>query len=520
MTWRSLSARSLWASSVQSLAVVVPVVVVVARVLSGLGWATAAIVWTGAGVALLTVAAVLVYDALRLRATRWRLTGDRLELRSGIAVRQHRSVPRDRVRSVDLRADPLRRVLGLTVVKVGTGEHAGEQAELTLDPLTRRDGEALRRALLPPDASAAGAEHGDGVLAELRWSWIRYAPLSVWAFTGGALVLGALYKPLDALGVEAFSEETLRAAWQWVSGRPWVTVPLLVAGNVALGVLGSGLLFAESWARYRLEREPGRLRLSRGLLTSRSLTLEVRRLRGVELREPLLLRLGGGARVTAVATGLGKAEEGETEDVAALTPALPRAEAARLAARVAALAPTGRAGAAAREVPEPVGHPRAARRRRLVRALAGVAVLTAACLAWVSWAERQGWEAWAGGWVWLVPALALPAALWLAVDSYRSLGHALGARHLVSRHGSVARRTVALDRAGIVGWTIRQSYGQRRSGLLTVSATTAAGAGHYDVLDVGHDDGLRLAAHAVPGLLDPFLVPVVGGDRPLVDAAR
>ncbi|MFI7442221.1 PH domain-containing protein [Nonomuraea indica] len=594
MSWRSLSARGLWASSVHSLAAAVPVGVVVARVLSGLGWRPAGVVPAGVGAALLTVAAVLVHDALRLRATRWRLTGDRLELRSGIAVRQHRSVPRDRVRSVDLRADPVRRVLGLTVVRVGTGEHAGGQTELTLDPLTRRDGEELRRALLPLVPDAAGNGHGDGVLAELRWSWIRYAPLSVWAFTGGALVLGALYKPLDALGVEAFSEETLRAVWQWVSGRPWVTVPLVVAGNVAVGVLGAGLLFAESWARYRLAREPGRLRLSRGLLTSRSLTLEERRLRGVEIREPLLLRLGGGARVTAVATGLGKAEEGETEDVAALTPPLPHAEAARLAARIAALTPTtvtpaaparaavtptaltptaltptaltptavtptavaptapapaiptgtaptsttlapgvlapavplgasgesrpeapgGAGGGAWAAVPEPVGHPRAARRRRLVRAVAAVAALAAACGGWVLWAGRQGWDAWAGGWVWLVPALALPAALWLAVDSYRGLGHALGRRHLVTRHGSVTRRTVVLDRAGIVGWTIKQSYVQRRAGLLTVTATTAAGAGHYDVPDVDHDDGLRLAARAVPGLLEPFLVPAADGDRP------
>ncbi|MGW7478924.1 PH domain-containing protein [Nonomuraea muscovyensis] len=553
MSWRPLSARSLGASSIQSLAIAVPVVIVLARVLSGLGWGTAATAGACAGAALLAVAAVLVHDALRLRATRWRLTEDRLELRTGIAVRQHRSVPRDRVRSVDLRADPVRRVLGLTVVKIGTGEHAGEQAELTLNPLTRRDGEALRRALLP-GAAAGTAAHDGGVLAELRWSWIRYAPLSVWAFTGGALVLGALYKPLDALGLEAFSKETALAVWQWVSGRPWVAVPLVVVGNVAVGVLGAALLFAESWARYRLEREPGRLRLSRGLLTSRSLTLEERRLRGVEIREPLLLRLGGGARVTAVATGLGKAAEGETEDVAALTPPLPRAEAARLAARIAALpAPATPAappvwephgqhvherhvrephgqhvrephGQHVREphtgawVPEPVPHPGAARRRRLVRAVTTVAVLAAACWGWVLWAGGRGWDAWAGGWVWLLPALALPAALWLAVDAYRGLGHALGARHLVTRHGAVTRRTVALDRAGIVGWTITQSYFQRRAGLLTVSATTAAGAGHYDVLDVGRDDGLRLAAQAVPGLLDPFLVPV--GDRPLVDAGR
>jgi putative membrane protein len=111
-------------------------------------------------------------------------------------------------------------------------------------------------------------------------------------------------------------------------------------------------------------------------------------------------------------------------------------------------------------------------------------------------------------WVWAAPAVALPLGLWLAAESARSLGHALGGRHLITRTGAVVRRTVALDRAGISGWTITESLFQRHHGLLTVSATTAAGDGRYDVVDVGRGDGLELASRAVPGLLEPFL------DRP------
>ncbi|MEU4231520.1 PH domain-containing protein [Nonomuraea sp. NPDC026600] len=493
MSWRRLSSRSLGASSVLSLAIVAPVVTVLARALIGLDWPAGATVAAGAGAAALIVAGVLAYDVARLRSTRWRLTTERLELRSGIAVRQHRSIPRDRVRSVDLRADPVRRVFGLTVVKVGTGEHAGEGTELTLDPLPRREAEELRRTLLRTGAVPLG---DGGAVAELRWAWIWYAPLTVWSFAGGALVLGAFYKLLDAFGVNLFTTGTASDAWGWVTGRPWSAVPLLVAANVVVGVAGAMLLFAESWGRYRLEREPGRLRLRRGLLTSRSLTLEERRLRGVELSEPLLLRLGGGARVKAVATGLGKAAENETEDVAALTPPLPRALAEQIADRVASL---GRSEAAAGPWRAGlVAHPVAARRRRVVRALATVAALAA--LPPLLWA-------WPGGWIWPAAVLAIgfPAGLWLAGDAYRGLGHALDPRHLVTRRGSAARRTVALDRSGIVGWTIEQSFFQRRAGLLTLSATTAAGDGHYDVVDIGTGDGLDLAARAVPGLLEPFL---------------
>ncbi|MER6945576.1 PH domain-containing protein [Nonomuraea sp. NPDC000554] len=498
LSWRSLSRRSLAASAVLSLAIVAPAVVVLAKLLYGLHWPLAAIAAACAGAAVLIVAAALAYDEMRLRTTRWRLTDDRVELRSGIAVRQHLSIPRDRVRSVDLRADPVRRVFGLTVVKVGTGEHATDRTELTLDPLTGHEAERLRHILL----RTAAQEEPEGPLAELRWSWIRYAPLTVWSFAGGALVLGGLYKLVDAFGVNLFSTGTASGAWEWVTGRPWLTVPLLFLANVVIGLLGAVLLFAEAWGRYRLEREPGRLRLRRGLLTTRSLTLEERRLRGVELSEPLLLRLGGGARVKAVATGLGKAEENETEDVAALTPPLPRDLAERLAARLAGasdgrLLPPPEAGPFGGGL---VPHPRAARRRRVVRALVTVASLAAAAGVASVWLPL-----WASPWTWAAPVVALPVALWLAAGSYRSLGHALAERHLITRRGAVRRRTVALDRAGIVGWTITQSFFQRRAGLLTVSATTAAGDGHYDVVDVGRADGLDLAAEAVPDLLGPFL---------------
>ncbi|MEV1178346.1 PH domain-containing protein, partial [Nonomuraea sp. NPDC049784] len=330
--WRRLAGRSWWASGVKSLAIVAGVVAALVRFLVGSDWAPGGVVAVCAAAAVLVVATVVAYDVARLRTTRWRLTPERLELRSGITVRQHRSIPLDRVRSVNLRADPALRAFGLTVVKVGTGEHSAEGTELVLDPLTRHEAESLRRTLLHQGEEPAA---DGGPLVELHWSWIKYAPLSVWTFTGAALVLGALYKALNSFGAESVATWAATGLWDWVTARPLVAVPLLLAVNVAAGVLGAVLLFAESWGRYRLEREPGRLRLRRGLLTTRSLTLEERRLRGVEVSEPLLLRLGGGARVKTIATGLGKAAEHETEDVAALTPPLPRALAWHLAAKIA-----------------------------------------------------------------------------------------------------------------------------------------------------------------------------------------
>jgi putative membrane protein len=130
----------------------------------------------------------------------------------------------------------------------------------------------------------------------------------------------------------------------------------------------------------------------------------------------------------------------------------------------------------------------------LVRAT--VPVLVASGALWL--APVPDWVAWA------VLSL-LPVTVLLALDAYRNLGHALTSHYLVTRHGAGVRATVALQRAGVIGWTVSQSFFQRRAGLVTVTATTAAGGGAYHVIDVRTADGLAVAEHAVPGLLRPFV---------------
>ena len=66
---------------------------------------------------------------------------------------------------------------------------------------------------------------------------------------------------------------------------------------------------------------------------------------------------------------------------------------------------------------------------------------------------------------------------------------------------------MALQRAGVIGWTVRQSYFQRRAGLITLTAITAAGEGAYHVHDADLGEALTFAEQAVPGLLTPFLEP-------------
>jgi putative membrane protein len=67
--------------------------------------------------------AVVGLGMLRWVTTRYRVTHERMELHSGLLFRQHRSVPRDRIRTVDATAKLLHRIFGLTVLRIGTGQH-------------------------------------------------------------------------------------------------------------------------------------------------------------------------------------------------------------------------------------------------------------------------------------------------------------------------------------------------------------------------------------------------------------
>jgi putative membrane protein len=486
--WQRLNPWMLAVTPLRQLAGLLPVIAVV--VVIGIGQDVGGRIYS----VLAGVLVVLVTGMLRWFTTRYRITSERVELRTGVVFRSTRSVARDRIRSVDVTAGPIHRLFQLSVVKIGTGERAeGREArELTLDAISAAEADRVRQRLLDT-LDAGGPDRLDAPaateLAALSWSWLRFAPLTVSSLVALVAVAGAIGQLINDVGANAVDvggvREKLTMAPLWVGIAAFAVLVLMIA----LG--GSVLIFIEAWWGFTLVRKlGGTLRIRRGLFTTRSVSLEERRLRGVEVVEPPLLRFGRGARTIAVATGLG-GRRGHGRG--ALLPPAPRSEAHRVSGAVLAEDPSPTVTMLRR-------HPLVALRRRLVRAT--VPVLVASAALWL--APVPTWVAWA------VLGL-LPVAVLVALDAYRNLGHALTSSYLVTRHGAGGRGTVALQRAGVIGWTVSQSLLQRRAGLVTVTATTAAGNGGYSVIDVGAAEGLALAEQAVPGLLEPFVQHDVSG---------
>jgi putative membrane protein len=110
--------------------------------------------------------------------------------------------------------------------------------------------------------------------------------------------------------------------------------------------------------------------------------------------------------------------------------------------------------------------------------------------------------AWVPVWVWPAWMVLTVCCVLLAVDRSRALGHRVSVEWLVARAGSLDRRRDCIATAGIIGWTVRQTLLQRRAGVATLVAATAAGVKRYQLLDVPAELAWTIAGVASPWLAD------------------
>ena len=497
--WRRLDARMLLVHPVQEAVRFFPALLVVffsGRSSGRSGW------WEWA-----LLAGVIVLGMSRWFTTRYRIWGGQIELRRGLLNRRLLTTPADRVRTVDVTAPVWHRLLGLAKVEIGTAGGGVLAERIVLDALAapvaaRLRGELLHRVASHPErdvelgsvggpvseswTESVGESTPEQLLVQLDPSWVRYAPLTTSGLVSAAAIWGFGAQYLNEFGD---LQDRVEGAVDRVAALGLgvaVVVGLLAALALVSLLAVSGYLL--SYWGFRLTRHSGgTLHTRRGLLTTRATSLEEKRIRGVEIGQPLGLRLAAAGRLSAVTTGLGV--EGSQKGSAWLTPPAP-ADVVNRTAMAVVYDPDAVSGPL-------VAHGPAARRRRYTRALLPTAVLCAATV----WLSRV---------VDLPPVLVIvgcvPVLLapFLAADRYAALGHTLTARHLVVQAGSLSRRRDLLARDGVIGVTIRESFFQRRAGVVTLTATTAAGRQRYAVIDLPVERGNAVATVVLGDIVGQF----------------
>ncbi|MFB9881597.1 PH domain-containing protein [Planobispora siamensis] len=361
-------------------------------------------------------------------------------------------------------------------------------------------GMGVPAGMMPGAAGSAEVRHEVGettperVFLAVPRKWLTYGPLSgAYLLTPFALVAGAVGAAFQWGEELNIDRRILWNAGEWLWEHPLLLVAGFAVLLLAMPVVSVVMYSVFNWD-FTLRAREGYLVADRGLVNRRSVSLERRRVRGFELVEGPAERRTGMARAWAIVTGLG-----DSETRGQLLPVVPRE---------VALEVVGEAIGPIMTSLRP--HPPAARRRRLFRAifpwLVVAACATAAAVTWSGF-----W------WALAAPALVLAAlGVPLGLDRYRSLGHTYDGSRLSVRSGSLRRSQAVVERRAVVGWSLSQTWFQRRAGLLTVTAGVGAGTGGYAALDTGEAQGVDFIAEVTPDWLAPFIASTPPGttDQP------
>ncbi|WP_460775604.1 PH domain-containing protein [Microbacterium sp. GXF7504] len=246
--------------------------------------------------AVLAVIALLVLGfTLAWRFHTFRITGDDVEVRSGVLFRSHRRAPLDRVQGVNLTRPFVARFLGLAKLEV---LGAGTSGNVKLEYLRLHDAETVRADILRlasgltlspgTDAAAPGLRENvaRGITGLVDGDEARVESASVVDLPAGRLILAQL---LDTATVGAVCL-LVAGGVVAVFGPPWV---LFLAVPAALALLGYQVRQVLRFLRYSIAPTPDGVRVAFGLLTSVTEILPPGRVHAVQLVQPLLWRPAG-----------------------------------------------------------------------------------------------------------------------------------------------------------------------------------------------------------------------------------
>lgn len=445
----------------------------------------------------IVISLVVVAGVLRWLSTSYQVGRTHIILKKGFFSRQVVTVARNRIRSVDTESDLFHRVMRVSIVEVGTGrsdagKSGAERFRLNaidtalVEPL--RDELLKHRRALDPNLSLEdeeqwGSRFGEDI-ARWRVTWARFAPFSFIGF-GVLLSMWLITWQMGDMHSRIMDLALVEGTIDWLDslGEPYAVVGKGIAIWFVAGVLGI-ITYAIRYGKYALTERGSVLYVQNGILRRKHQALDKARLRGVEIRVPVYLRMLGGGRLEPIMTGTKKGAAAST-----LLPQAPLKDVRRVATRIVG-----------DEIPVTVRlrrHPWKATRRRITRGLlpfwivAGLFIL----IRIDSGPSADVWVYWG------IPA-ALVFFLLLSFDRIRQLGHALLPDMLVTSHGSWAAKRTVLESDGIIAWTVSQSVFQRSAKVATVTAATPAGAGGYSVMDMDADEAWALAEALTPGITD------------------
>ena len=402
-----------------------------------------------AGLALLGALSA-VWGVLSWRATTYRVAGGTFRFKQGVLQKSERSLPLERVQSVNTVQGIVQRLFRVVEVRVEAAGGGGEP-EISLPALSRAEAEMLREELTSARRISPEAEPRPAVLRRLSGRDLLIAGLTSGQIGVAASIVVGASQAVDDLLPGDLAGRIAEALVSEYSISPVLLLVLAVALFAwALAVLGTVLAHAGFTLSRSADGEY--LYIKRGLLKRYETTVPLARIQAVRVVEGVLRQPFGLAAIRVDSAGFA----GERGVSAILFPLLSRREAEEL---LCAAVPRF---AAPLSSLEPL--PTQARRRYAVRA--ALPALLAATLFAVPLFP----------WGLLALLISFPAALY-GFAKYRAGGHGFDRERIVLRFRRLARTTVVVTRARLQSRGYSVSPFQRRQKLATLKVEVASGSG-------------------------------------------
>ncbi|MCT2535148.1 PH domain-containing protein [Aquibacillus koreensis] len=245
---------------------------------------------------------VIVHSVLNWFRFTYKIEDDQLLIEQGVFIRKNRTISKNRIQSIDLTQNIIHRIFGLTKVQIETAG-SDSNVDATLSAVTFDEGQYIHQELKrKKEPSVTNDDSTEPEHHNVRN--ISFKRLLIAGSTSGSF--GVI------LGIFAFAfsevenlipESTYERTTNWLISQ---TIQLLsVLGLVlvlltwAIGILGVVI----KHGKFTVTRYEDELFITRGLLEKRQMTIPIKRIQAVSIKESLIRQPLGFASISVEIAG-------------------------------------------------------------------------------------------------------------------------------------------------------------------------------------------------------------------------
>jgi putative membrane protein len=396
------------------------------------------------------VIAFFLYSALQWYVYTYRYENGYLYIKRGLIFKKGRSIKRERVQTVNIRTDLLRRLLGVATIQIETAG-GGVESEIVLSAVKLEETHRIKSYLETSGPHADHEKYGDGSGTEYEKRATYVVPpwdlFLAGATSGRIMLLFSLIATVFSQFYPYIPENVMTfLTEQIIPASDTDIIPLLMVLLLLLFLswILSILIFMIQYADFTVISQNDYLQVSWGLIEQKEFTLKKNRVQALSVQEGLLRQPFGLCALTLEVAGGGVKDQGY---IAIICPILRKS---RLDTFLKQILPEYR-------MPESMIHlPLRSRKRYLFRSLALVLIFVL-----LLQTVPYGW----------LGFLLLPPAFLMGLSRYRTGGTDINDKQLTLRFRNINRYHVLMMQDHVQSLEISSNLFQRRSNLSTIKAS-------------------------------------------------